>query len=182
MKKTFSHLICGAAIMLLFAFAGEIKAQNALTLRAIDSGEKVQIRANGKSKIVNLDRDYPSDFTPGGNPPNRYTTLLSVKKGDSFYLVAKFTSGPAVTGPNAPCSGDTPVTLLLVQTDKNLTVEKVQTEIYQSCAFNGSGRELKGRLMVTKTKVSLAFDEGSKKYALTFDAGEAEKGLQLTKR
>ena len=178
MKNIFRWLFCGAAMILLIA-VGQAQAQNAMTLRSVGNGEKVKIAANGKAKIIKLEEDFSGDFIAGGEAPHRFTALLSVKKGDSFYLIAKFTSGAAISDKNAPCGGDVPITLLLIQASKNLAVEKVQTEIYQSCAFNGSGRKLQGKLKITKNNVSLAFDEGRKKYVLTFDISEADKGLQL---
>lgn len=168
-------------MILLFA-AGQATAQNGLTLRAVGNGEKVKIAAGGKAKTVNLEADFAGDFTSGGEPPHRYMTLLSIEKGDSFYLIAKFRSGAAISDPNAPCGGDSPETLLLIQASKNLTIKKVQTEIFDSCAYNGTGRELKGKPQITKNKVSIRFDESEKKYRLTFDAGEADKGLQPTER
>ena len=91
-------------------------------------------------------------------------------------------SGPAISDPNAPCGGDHPLTLLLIKTSKDLRVEKVQTEIYESCIFNGAGREIQGKPQITRSKVSIVFDEGRKKYFLKFEASEADKGLQLSER
>ena len=157
-------------------------AQNVLRLKAIGNGEKVRLAIGGKSKIVPLEGTDIGDFTAGGEPPHRYTTLLSVKKGNSFYLVAKFVSGATLTGSNAPCGGDQPETLLLIEADKNLNIDNMQTEIFASCIYNGAGRYVQGKMEITKSKVSVSFDEGSKKYKLIFDVNEAEKGLQLINR
>ncbi len=173
-------------IIFAFAFAvicaGQTAAQNVLTLKAVGNGEKVRLAIGGKSKIVALEGNSGGDFTAGGDPPHRYTTLLSVRSGDAYYVIAKFTSGAAISDANAPCGGDLPATLLLIKTDKNLKVENIQTEIFDSCIYNGAGRYPKGKMKITKTKVSVSFDEGNKKYTLFFDANEADKGLQTINR
>ncbi|MEP6901422.1 MAG: hypothetical protein ABJA66_06700 [Actinomycetota bacterium] len=170
----------------LFVFGticvGQAAAQKSLTLTAIGNGEKVRLKIGAKSKIVALEETDIGDFTAGGEPPHRYTTLLSVQNGDAFYLIAKFRSGAAISDSNAPCGGDRPTTLLLIKTDKNLKVADIRTEVFDSCIYNGAGRYVQGKMQITKSKVSIAFDEGSKKYTLLFDANEAEKGLQLINR
>jgi hypothetical protein len=171
---------------ILFAFGAicviQTAAQTALTLKAVGNGEKVRLKVSGKSKIITLEGTEIGEFIAGGDPPHRFTTLLSVRKDKSFYLVAKFMSDAAISGSNRMCSGDRPETLLLIQTDKNLKIENVQTEIFASCIFNGAGRYVQGKMQITKGKVSVSFDEGSKKYTLFFDLDEAEKGLQLINR
>lgn len=157
----FDQLVLSAAIILLFV-AGQTKAQNALTLKAIGNGEKVKISANGKSKIVDLENGLAGDFIAGGEPPHRYTILLSGRKDDSFYLIAKFRSGAAVSNPNAPCGGDAPQTLLLIEANKNLSITKVQTEVFASCIYSGAGRYTEGNPQITKDKVSIKFNEGRK--------------------
>ena len=157
-------------------------AQSNLTLKAVGNGEKVRLAIGSKSKIVTLEGNSVGDFTAGGEPPHRYTTLLSVRKADAFYIVAKFVSGATLTGPNAPCGGDRPTTLLLIKTDKNLKIENIWTEIFASCIYNGSGRYPTGKMQITKSKVAVSFDEGNKKYKLFFDADEADKGLQTINR
>lgn len=157
-------------------------AQNSLTLKAVGNGEKVRLKIGGKSKIVALEGTEIGEFIAGGNPPHRFTTLLSVRQGDSFYLIAKFISGAAISNPNSLCGGDRPETLMLIKTDKNLKLENVQTEIFASCIYNGAGRYVQGKMQITKSKVSVSFDEGRKKYTLFFDAEEAGKGLQLSNR
>ena len=192
MKHSVNRTTCGLIIVLTFAI-GNAYAQNAesgkmatkqssLVLAAVGDGQKVKLTYKGKVKIVNLENDFAGSFIAGGEPPYHYNKFLSFEKDSSLYYVATFRSGPAITDPNAPCGGDSPLTLLLIQASKTLKVEKIQTEIYQSCAFNGSGRELKGKPHVTKNRVTIAFDEGSKRHLLTFDASEADKGLQLTDR
>jgi hypothetical protein len=153
-----------------------------MTLTAIGNGEKVKLASSRKSTTINLDADYPSDFTPGGNPPYKYSTLLSFKQSGRFYLLAKFRSGPALGSPNSPCSGDNPSTLLLIVANAALKVEKVETEIYDSCIYNGPGRYPQGKPELTKTRFAVYFEEGAKKYDLLFDAAEAGKGLQLIKK
>ncbi len=175
-------------LFIIFAFvfamicAGQAAAQNVVTLKAVGNGEKVRLAVGKKSKLIMLEGNSIGDFTAGGEPPHRYTTLLSVRKDNAFYVVAKFISGATLTGPNAPCGGDRPTTLLLIKTDKNLKIENIWTEIFASCIYNGSGRYPKGKMQITKSKVSVSFDEGDEKYKLFFDADEAEKGLQLINR
>lgn len=157
-------------------------AQSQVILKATGNGEKVRLALGGKSKIVTLEGNAIGDFTAGGDPPHRYTTLLSIRKDEAFYLIAEFVSGAAIRGSNRMCGGDRPETLLLIQTDKNLNVKNIQTEIFASCIYNGAGRYVQGKMTTTKNKVSVSFDEGRKKYTLFFDANEAEKGLQLINR
>lgn len=162
--------------------AEQAAAQNSMTLKAVGNGEKVRLKIGGKSKIVQLEGTEIGEFIAGGEPPHRFTILLSVSNGDSFYLIAKFMSGAAISNPNSLCGGDRPETLMLIKTDKNLKIENMQTEIFASCIFNGAGRYVQGKMQITKSKVSVSFDEGRKKYTLFFDADEAEKGLQLINR
>lgn len=175
-------------LFILFAFvfgtlcAGQAAAQQSLTLTAVGNGEKVRLKIGAKSRVVRLEGTGIGDFTAGGEPPHRYTTLLSIQKGDSFILVAKFRSGATLTGPNAPCSGDRPETLLLIATDKNLNIDSMQTEIFASCIYNGAGRYVQGKMQITKSKVSVSFDEGDQKYTLLYDANEVERRLQLINR
>lgn len=180
--RTKKYLILFAFVFAFGAiFSRRAAAQNVMTLTAVGNGERVRLSANGKRKTFTLEGTEIGDYTAGGSPPHRYTTLLSVRQNDTFYLVAKFTSGP-VLGPNALCGGDHPTTLLLIETDKNLALKNVQTEIFASCIFNGAGRYVKGKPIITRNKVSISFDEGRKKYLLSFDAKEAAKGLQLVSR
>jgi hypothetical protein len=179
-KKLFMLFAVVAALGIICA--GKISAQSNLTLKAVGNGEKVRLTISGKSKIVALEGTEIGDFTAGGEPPHRYTILLSIRKVDAFYIVAKFVSGATLTGPNAPCGGDNPTTLLLIKTDKNLKVENIWTEIFASCIYNGSGRYPTGKMQITKSKVAVSFDEGNKKYKLFFDANEADKGLQTINR
>ena len=175
-------------LFIIFAFAStmicaeKIMAQNVVTLKAVGNGEKVRLAVGKKSKVVTLEGNSIGDFTAGGDAPHRYTTLLSVRKDNAFYVVAKFISGAAISDANAPCGGDRPTTLLLIKTDRNLKVENIQTEIFASCIYNGAGRYPKGKMQITKSKVSVKFDEGDKKYTLVFDANKADKGLQLINR
>jgi len=153
-----------------------------MTLQAVGNGEKVKIAYGKKSKVINLEEDYAGDFTSGGESPHRYTTLLSIRQGVFFYLVARFRSGPAISDPNSLCGGDNPSTLLLIKADSNLSVETVQTEIFDSCIYNGAGRYPQGKPIITKNKILIAFEEGAKKYDLIFDAEKADEGLQLIKK
>jgi hypothetical protein len=131
-------------------------AQTLLSLKAIGNGERVRLAYRGRSKIVNLEKDFAGTFVPGGNPPHRYTILLSVNRNDHLYLVAMFRSRSPMSNPMGPCGGDTPSALLLIKTSRALKVEDLATEVYDSCAFNG-GRYLKGEPKVTREVVTLDF-------------------------
>jgi hypothetical protein len=181
--KIKNAFIFSAALFVFGVFcAGQTTAQKTLTLTAVGNGEKVRLKIGAKSRVVQLEGTDIGDFTAGGEPPHRYTTLLSVKNGDSFILVAKFRSGATLPGSNRLCGGDRPETLLLIEADKNLNIDNMQTEIFASCIYNGAGRYVQGKMEITKSKVSVSFDEGRKKYALLFDVSEVEKGLQLINR
>jgi len=183
-RMKFKKVFLPFAVLFLFAgiCAGHAAAQNSLTLTAVGNGEKVRLKLGGKSKAIELEGTQIGNFTAGGEPPHRFTTLLSVRRENSLYLVAKFVSGATLTGSGTLCGGDHPETLLLIETDKKLRLKNVQTEIFASCVYNGAGRYVQGKMQVTKSKVSILFDEGRKKYTLIFDADEAGKGLQLISR
>lgn len=91
-------------------------AQQGLTLKAIGNGERVRLSYKGRTKIVKLEEDFGGDFVAGGNPPHRYTTLLTTQKNDYLFLVARFQSGAAISDPNAACGGDRPSALLFIKT------------------------------------------------------------------
>jgi hypothetical protein len=156
-------------------------AQTLLSLKAIGNGERVRLEYRGRSKIGNLEKDFPGAFVPGGNPPHRYTVLLSIERNSHLYLVAKFRSRSAMSDPMGPCGGDTPSTLLLIKTSKALKIEELATEVYDSCAFNG-GRYLKSKPRVTKNAVTIDFEERGKRYTLKFDAKDPDKKLQASER
>lgn len=156
-------------------------AQTILGLKAIGNGERVRLSYKGKSKAVNLEKDFAGTFVPGGNPPHSYTVLLSVERNSHLYLVAKFRSRSPMSDPMGPCGGDTPSTLLLIKANKALKVEELASEVYDSCAFNG-GRYLKGQPRVTKNAVTIDFEERGKRYTLKFDANDADKGLQVSEQ
>src|SRR2546430_266199 len=101
-----------AAISLIYAVP--VSAQATLILKAIGSGERVGLSYKGKSKVINLERDFAGQFTAGGNPPHRFTVLLSIEKKGHLYLVAKFRSRSPISDPMGPCGGDAPSTLLLI--------------------------------------------------------------------
>lgn len=160
----------------------KITARNSLTLKSVGDGEKVRLSLGGKSKIVRLEGTEIGEFIAGGAPPHRFATLLSVRRNKQFYIVAKFTSGAALSNPRGPCGGDRPQTLLLIKTDRNLKIETIATEIFASCIYNGAGRYVQGKMRIDKKSVSVSFDEGRKKYTLFFDADEAASNLQLISR
>jgi hypothetical protein len=180
MRRCLSRLIYGVVMLLLVA-DGQAAAQKVLTLKAVGNGERVQLALHGRTRRVRLAEDFAGDFVAGGQPPHHYKTLLSVQRGAAFYLVARVVSRSPISNPNAPCGGDRPLTLLLVKADQRLRVEKVQTEIYNSCAYNGTGRELTDRPQITNSSISIRFTEGAQQYLLSFDADAAEPGLQLHK-
>ena len=64
-----------------------------------------------------------------------------------------------------------------------IAVGQAQAPTAMTLRSVGNGEKVKiaanGKAKITKNKVSLAFDEGRKKYVLTFDISEADKGLQL---
>lgn len=64
MKKIFNNLICSAAMILSIA-AGQIAAQNALSLRAVDNGEKVRIAEGADLIEENLISLYVFDVETG---------------------------------------------------------------------------------------------------------------------
>jgi hypothetical protein len=173
--------ICGlmAAAAILLVADRTISAQTALNLKAIGDGERVRLLYKGKSKVIRLDRDFAGAFVPGGEPPHRYTVLLSVERSGHLYLVAKFRSRSPMSDPMAPCGGDIPSTLLLIKASKALQVEELATEVYDSCTFNG-GRHAKGLPKVNRNGVTIGFEEGGKRYTLKFDAKDPDKGLQTS--
>jgi hypothetical protein len=156
-----------------------LSAQTALRLKAIGNGERVRLSYKGRSKAMNLEKDFAGAFVPGGNPPHRYAVLLSVERNSHLYLVAKFRSRSAMSEPMGPCGGDTPSTLLLIKATKNLKVEELLTEIYDSCVFNG-GRYLRGRPKATRESVMLDFQQGNKIHTLKFDANDPERKFQVS--
>ena len=80
-----------------------------------------------------------------------------------------------------PCGGDAPSTLLLIKTSKDLKIEDLATEIYDSCGFNG-GSYVKGRPRVTTNAVTIEFKEREKRYTLKFDGNDPDKDLQVSER
>jgi hypothetical protein len=182
-RSNTAKLICGilATAAISLVAGGTISAQTALSLKAIGSGERVRLSYKGKSKAVSLDKDFAGAFVPGGEPPHRYTVLLSVERNSHLYLVAKFRSRSPMSDPMGPCGGDAPSTLLLIKASKALQVEELSTEVYDSCAFNG-GRYLRGRPKVTRNAVMLDFEERGKIYTLKFDANDPDKKLRASER
>ena len=173
----------GTLFSLLFLVqVDSVFAQQSLALKAIGNGERVRLSYKGRTKIVKLEEDFSGDFVTGGDPPHRYITLLTTQQDNYLYLIARFQSGAAISAPNAACGGDHPSTLLLIKTNKTLQVEKVQTEIYDSCIYNGSGRYPKSKPKVVNNSVSVLFDEGRKKFRVLFDGNDPDKGLQITQQ
>lgn len=167
------------AIAITLIHVATISAQTALSLKAIGNGERVRLSYKGRSQSINLEKDFAGAFVPGGDPPHRYTVLLSVEKNNHLYLVAKFRSRSPMSDPMGPCGGDTPSTLLLIEATKALRVEELSTEVYDSCAFNG-GRYVKGRPRITKNEVMIDFEERGKRHTLKFDANDPDKKLQVS--
>lgn len=156
-----------------------ISAQTKLGLKAIGKGERVRLSYKGRSKATNLEKDFAGAFVPGGDPPHRYTVLLSVERNSRLYLVAKFRSRSSMSEPMGPCGGDTPSTLLLIKATKDLKVKELSTEIYDSCAFN-EGRHVRGKPKVTREAVTLDFQQGNKLYTIKFDANRPDKKFQVS--
>jgi hypothetical protein len=184
MKRRVEVVVFLATLFSLFALAkvDSVFAQQSLTLKAIGNGERVRLSYKGRTKIVKLEEDFSGDFVAGGDPPHRYTTLLMTQKDNSLYIVARFQSGAAISDPNAACGGDRPSTLLFIKTNTWLQVEKVQTEVYDSCIYYGSGRYPKGKPKVINNSVTVLFDEGRKKFRVLFDGNDPDKGLQITQQ
>ena len=84
-----------------------------------------------------------------------------------------------MSDPMGPCGGDAPSTLLLIKASRDLKIEDLAIEIYDSCAFNG-GRYVEGRPRVTKNAVTIEFKEREKRYTLKFDANDPDKNLQVS--
>ena len=175
--KLICVILAVAAISLVICRT--VLAQTALGLKAIGNGERVRLSYKGRSKAMKLEKELAGAFVAGGDPPHRYTVLLSVERNSHLYLIAKFRSRSAMSEPMGPCGGDTPSTLLLIKATKGLKVEDLSTEIYDSCAFNG-GRYVRGKPKVTREAVTLDFQQGNKMYTLKFDVNDPDKKFQVS--
>jgi hypothetical protein len=175
--NTLGLLLVGISL----SYGAAASAQTTLKLSALGDGERVRLSYRGKLKVISLENDFTGRFIPGGNPPHRFTTLLSIERNHRLYLVAKFHSRSPMSDPVGPCGGDTPSTLLLIKATKALQVEELSTEVYDSCAFNG-GRYLEGQPKVTRNAVTIDFEERGKRYTLKFDANDPNKGLQVSEQ
>lgn len=165
-----------ATALVILATALAASAQSSLKLVPRKNAE-VELAYGKRSVIFDLDDALiGANGSLPGNPPHKYRTLFTAEKDGFVYLVANLRSASPISGPMAPCGGDSPQSILWIKADKALTKREVRSEIYESCSYN----YFDSKFRMSKSGFVINYG-GEKKLLLEYDNSQPEKALRVTK-
>ena len=140
---------------------------------------KIRLAYKGESALVDL--DSTDNVTLGGERWHRYRLFFAAVKNDHVYFLFQEQGGSPLSNPMGPCGGDQPQTLIWLQTNFQMKVEKAQSEVFASCAYNG-GRYQEGKARVVADRLRILFEEHGQKYQIDYDNNEPEKGFAVVRK
>jgi hypothetical protein len=165
----------GAAMSVMLLGASLSLAQTKPTLtKARDT--KVRLAYKGKAALIDLDNT--DNVTLGGESWHRYRLFFTAVRDGKVYFLFQEQGGSPMSNPNGPCGGDSPQTLIWLQTDLRMRVELAKSEVFASCAFNG-GRYQQGRTRIVGNRLTIVFEEHGEKRALNYDNKAPEKSFTV---
>ncbi len=168
MKK----LLC---IILLITFADILKAQVKPNLVKVNTA-KIRLTFGKKSAVVDLEKT--DNVTLGGENNHRFKLYFASVKNNRIFYLFEVRSGSPISDKNAPCGGDSPQTLVWLQTDSTLKIEAAKSIVFASCAYNG-GRYLQGKVKLTSNKLQIIFRQQLNKSVIFYDNAMPENGFEL---
>jgi hypothetical protein len=169
-----SKSIVSAAIV-IFTFAALSFAQTKPTLM---KARDASVRLAYQGRTARVDLDNADNVTLGGEGRHVYKVFFTAVKDHNVYFLFQEQGGSPMHNPMGFCGGDSPQTLVWLKTDLQMKVVAAKSEVFASCAYNG-GRYQQGRTRVTGNQLRILFEEGRRKYEITYDNRAPQKSFAL---